>query len=245
MYKSFPKENLIRDWDELLKLSREDVVDLYEEWKEIHKQNELMSKQMHEEKEEKLEEVSKFLSGFGIDVYKYKRSGFQTQRNGYQAWYTKNIVDAIAVKYPRYINRIPTAHMEVKEVNGITLSNNQSPTNLVELYDTVTWQYRAKSREANKADRLLVKSIECAVKHSLGIQDLTPKEIIEVVDEFAKDRYREENVPVGSELHLKNECYGCSTYVVGESRCSCGNRRISIVVEGNLLDGYYHYPEPC
>lgn len=31
------------------------------------------------------------------------------------------------------------------------------------------------------------------------------------------------------------------TWMIGERRCSCGNNRYYLEVEGNLLDGYYSY----
>jgi hypothetical protein len=242
-YKPFPNANLIREWDKLLKLSREEVVELYDQWKEIHKQNEEKSKQVYEERTTKLKEVSDFLKSVGIDVYKYKRSGFIPQKSGYQAWYKKNVVDVISDKYPSYRNSIPTAHIATVEVNGVTLSNNQSPTNIVELYDEISRQYKSKIKEMQKVDKLLIESIEYAIKHEIDIEDLSPKEIISIVDEHAKNKYLEENVPDGTEVYLKHECYECNTYIMGERRCSCGNRRISIIVEGDLLEGYYHYPE--
>lgn len=54
VYKTFPQSNLIREWDKLVKMKREEVVKLYGEWKEIHKENEETRKRLYEEKNEKL-----------------------------------------------------------------------------------------------------------------------------------------------------------------------------------------------
>jgi hypothetical protein len=243
-YKPFPQANLIRDWDQLLKLSREDVEKLFEEWKVIEKENKEISSRLFEEKNNKITEIVNYLKSVGIDVYKYKTKGFFKEKSGFQSWFQKNIADEIYKKYPYYHNSIPYAHMGEKEVNGVKLYNNQSPTTIVELYDKISWQYKSKIREVSKADKLLIKSIEYAAKHNIDIEDLPPKEIIKYIDEVAKDNYLKEELPDGTEVYLKHACDECSTYIMGERRCSCGNRRISITVEGDLIEGFYYYPEP-
>jgi hypothetical protein len=242
-YKPFPQSELIRDWGKLIKLSREEIVKLHESWKEIDKENKEINKKLLEEKSSKIKEVVEFLKTAGIDVNKYKSGKLFREKNGYQSWFDKNVVDIISAKYPYYRNTIPTAHPSSMEVDGVTLSNNQSPTNIVELYDKIINQYKYKIKEVNKTDKLLIKSIEYASKNNLDIEDMSPKDIIYTVAEAAKENYLADNVPVGSEVYLKHECYECNTYIMGEHRCSCGNRRISIVVEGSLIDGFYHYPE--
>ena len=243
IYKPYPQANLIREWDKLIKLKKEEVVDLYEQWKEIKVENDKIQKKLIDEKFEKISETVDFLKSKGIDVYKYKTKGFFKEKNGYQAWFKKNIADVISNKYPYYSSDIPTAHMTTVKVDGIELYNNQSPTNIVELYDRVTWQYNSKKRELEKIDKLLIESVKYAAEHGIDIDDLSHKDIISTVDEFAKSEYLKENVPDGTEVYLKHGCYECSTYIMGEHRCSCGNRRVYIEVEGNIIEGYYHYPE--
>lgn len=36
-------------------------------------------------------------------------------------------------------------------------------------------------------------------------------------------------------------CDYCTDYTVGDRRCSCGNRRVCIEIEGNVIDGFFHY----
>lgn len=243
-YKSFPQSNLIREWDKLIKMSKEDVEKLYEEWKLIQKENEETSKRVYTEKNAKLQEVYDYLKSQGIDGYKYKKSGYFTQKNGYQAWYQKNIVDPISNKYPYNRSSMPYAHMDKRDVNGIEVYNNQSPTNIVELHERVTWQYNMKKREANKVDKLLIKSIEYAASNNIDIEDYSSEDIISTVHHVAREKFLEENCPSGTEIYLKHACSECSTYIMGEHRCSCGNRRISIQVDGDLISGFDYYPEP-
>ena len=192
----------------------------------------------------KIKEVAEYLKTQNIDVYKYKTKGLFHEKKGYQTWFKNNVVDVISKKYPYYSPCIPSAHTSEKIVDGIRLYNNQSPTNIVELYDKITNQYKQGKATVNKNNKLLIKSIEYANEHNIEIDDLPTDYIIKRVEEYAKEKWLNENVPNGTEIYLKHACSECSTYIMGERRCSCGNRRISIVVEGNILEGFYYYPEP-
>jgi len=241
-YKKFPKQELIREWDKLLKMSREEVCVIYKEWLLIEKENEEIRKKLNEEKNNKLKEIAEYMKSIGIEIYKYKRDGYT--KNGYQSWYANNIVNVISRKYPYYNFNIPTAHTSEKEVNGIKLYCNKSPTNIVELYDKITDQYNSKIKLKDKNDKLLIKSIEYATLNNINIEDLSSEQIIDKVNEYAEDKYLKENVPDGTVIYLKHICNKCNTYIMGEKRCFCGNRRIDIIVEGNIVDGFCHYPEP-
>lgn len=56
-----------------------------------------------------------------------------------------------------------------------------------------------------------------------------------------KEEFIRKNFPDGKELEIKC-CDFCDSWVVGEHRCSCGNRRMELTIEGNFLDGFYGYP---
>ena len=183
------------------------------------------------------------MKSIGIDVFKYKKGGFAPKINGYQTWYKNNVVDIISKKYPYYSSGYPVAHPCKKEVNGIELYINQSPTTIVELHNKITQQYNSQIGKKDKNNKLIIKSIEYATLHNINIEDLDTNQIIRVVNEYAKSEYLKENVPEGTEIYLKHECSECSTYFMGEHRCSCGNRRICITVEGDIIDGFFYYPE--
>lgn len=241
-YKKFPNQELVREWDKLLKMSREEICAIYEEWKSIEKENEAVRKNLTEERNNKLKEIADYMKSVGIEIYKYKRDRYT--KNGYQPWYAKNIVEVISKKYPYYSISFPTAHMAEKVVNGINLHCNKSPTNIVELYDTITNQYNRKIKEKENNNKLLIKSIEYATLNNINIENRSTDQIINIVNEHAKEKYLKENLPDGTEVYLKHACYECDTYIMGERRCSCGNRRIDIIIEGNIVDGFYYYPEP-
>lgn len=245
-YKVYPQADIINDYSKLIKLSRDEVVKLHEEWKAIQQENEILYKEFAANKQKEINEVIEVLKQKGIDPHKYKQKSFFREKNGYLTWFKNNVADAISRKYPSNTHYIylPSIGMGTKKLGDIDIHVNRSPVTLVELYDIVTYQYKNAVKSKKKNNQLLIKSIEYATLHSIDIDDLDHESIIEVVADYAKEEYLSENVPNGTEIYLKHACYECSTYYMGEHRCSCGNRRISIVVEGDIINGFDYYPEP-
>lgn len=241
-YKMYPKSNIIRNWELLLAMTEEEVQALEEEWGEIKEYNEKVQQEIYEQRKAEQEEIEAFLKSKGIETKRYSKSStFKVLR--YQKWFEKNILDVIREKYPTNIPNYPYAGISNQKVKGIEIYNNCSPTTLTELHNRVNYQYNQKKQEADKQNKLLIASIQYATEHNVNIEGYESEAIIRTVDDYAKERYREKNIPDGTKIELKNECYDCSTYIVGEHRCSCGNRRIGMTVEGNIIDGFYHYPE--
>ncbi|WP_460271550.1 hypothetical protein [Bacillus sp. NEAU-Y102] len=243
-YKAYPNAHLLSNWGELIKLSRDEVVGIVADWEEIEKYNDELNKEMYTKRQEEQQKAVTAMQSLGIQVKKYNRRSVVPKFTGYVPWFKKNVLDELDKKYPSCNCDKPYAHMCEKEVNGVKLYNNQSPTNLVQLYDRITWQYNRKIKEVSKADKLLVKSIQYAAENGIDIEGLSPKDIVKAVDEVARDKYREEIV-TWEEVDLKHGCSECNTYVMGEHRCSCGNARISISIEGDILDGFYYDLENC
>jgi hypothetical protein len=61
------------------------------------------------------------------------------------------------------------------------------------------------------------------------------------VNDMAIEKYIEEYYPDGAEVNIKC-CDECSTWIVGEHRCSCGNRRMYLESDGDIVNGLYVYP---
>lgn len=240
-YKKYPRAGLIKDWATLITLPREEVVALQEEWDVIEKENDQIGKDNYQKKNEEVNEVISFMRTKGIQVLKYKKN---LKPNGYVAWFNKNVVEEIHARYPYCNQSYPFIHQDSQVVNGVTLSNNQSPTRLVQCYDRLVHQYKQEKAKLDKKNSLLVASVLYASKHDIEVIGLSDKEIVTIVNEHAVEEYLKKEVPDGTEVDLNGECDECDTYTQGERRCECGNRRISITVEGNIVDGFYYYPEP-
>lgn len=241
-YKAFTQSTLLTDWNTLLKMSREEVVKIQESWEEIHRENKELSLEQKISNSKKVKAVVDILESLELDVHKYKTQRGIRVKNGYQAWFQNNVVKDIEKSSPEYTRSIPSVHRHEEVVNGIPLKVDKS-LNLIQLYDYLATTYKKEKERADKSNKLLIKSVEYAKEHGINIDNLSTEAIIHVVQDAAVDHYLEENVPDGSEIELKHECYDCSTFIVGDYRCSCGNRRIGITVEGNVLEGFYHYPE--
>ena len=61
------------------------------------------------------------------------------------------------------------------------------------------------------------------------------------------DKFREEFITTHRgqfiEFSGNDNCENCRGYEVGSHRCECGNRRLSITVDGDFVNGFYAYPE--
>lgn len=91
--------------------------------------------------------------------------------------------------------------------------------------------------------RLVAKAMELAAKYGINESDYTENAgLIELVTEKAKEEWIKENYADGEPID-HSCCDECSTWHYGEHRCKCGNRRMSLTVEGNILEGFSAYPE--
>lgn len=241
-YKKYPNTDVIKNWEKLLSMSLEEVEALEKEWEVIEEENQQIGKDNLAERTKRIDEMVKVMLKQNIEVRKFKRN---FTPNGYVPWFKKNIVDVIEANYPANSTSFPSVHMDKQVVHGIELSNNQSPTGIVECYKRLSHRFEAEKRQADKKNKLLVESIKYATEHQIDIEGLSTQEIVQKVDEEAKDAYLEKELPNGTKIDLTHECDECETYIMGEYRCDCGNCRISITVEGDILEGFYYYTERC
>lgn len=243
-YEKFPHKELTRDWEKLMKQDRNFLIELEEQWEEINERNNTLSKEVYKERNEKQKEITTALRSIGVEPGKYDRRSFPPKFKGYKAWFENNVMKELYAKYPSYGEHVPKGYVGEREVNGVLLHNGKSPIGIVELYDNIKHKYAQLIKKANKEDQLLVASIQYATANEVDIEGLDSTGIVQRVNEVAKDNYREKNFPEGETVELDHQCGMCSEYTVGERRCSCGNRRIYIEVEGDIIGGFYGYPEP-
>jgi len=243
--KAYKNRELTRkvNWHKLATMSKEEVLRIQEEWESVKKENEKLRMENIELKNNALKEIKDVLTKYNITIEKYSKANI-FKSLGYTAWFKKNIYTPISNKYNTYPNSIPTMDVGSYEKDGIKLNINGSPFSIVEGHKRLSADYeRAKIKELQK-NKLFKASIVYAIENNINTDDLDDQSIIRYVNDHAKEKWTEENYPDGTELYLKHACYECSTWIVGERRCSCGNRRIYLEVDGNILDGFDAYPEP-
>lgn len=111
--------------------------------------------------------------------------------------------------------------------------------NAIAIIKTAIEKYNEKDAKLEKK-RLMV--ISKAQEFNINAENFNSFSDFEcVVENEARKRYINENYPDGEEIYI-DCCDECNTWVIGEYRCSCGNRRIYIECDGNMFDGYCAYP---
>lgn len=101
--------------------------------------------------------------------------------------------------------------------------------------------------DAEKKHRKLIELSLTKYKESINydgrpIKDLSDAELEGFINENEREEFIKLNYPAGTEIHIKC-CDDCSSWKVGSHRCSCGNRRIDLMTEGDFYNGFYSYPD--
>lgn len=234
----YPKKDLLVNWEKLSSLPRIEVEELQKEWYAIYQENKQITEENLVQKEIHLQAIVKSFKDAGVEIYKYKKLKWKTEKNGYVGWFNTNVIKELDKQYGIFTPSMPKFVTVAKTINAIRVDLGFAST-LLEGYDAIV----AQLKPVKKENKLLDASIAYAEKNNVDISGLTDVQIIDKIDELAKEKYLEENCPTGTQVHLSGECGECDTYIVGERRCECGNRRISIEVDGSILEGFYFYPE--
>jgi hypothetical protein len=243
-YKRFDKSELTNreNWHKLALMNEKEIKEIYDAWVKIDLENKEIAKENSRLKSEALTEIKSVLSKHKISTEKFSKSHI-FKSLGYHSWFEKNIWDVINKQYPYYYNSgTPRLGNYSITKDDITLSLNSS-YDFLEGCKKLAHQYKMQVGKKVSSSKLLTESIKYAITNNIDIEGYEPKDIIAVVDEYARDKWVEDNYNDGDEIYLKHGCDECSTWFYGSHRCSCGNRRVSLSVDGNLLDGYYGYPE--
>lgn len=91
-----------------------------------------------------------------------------------------------------------------------------------------------KSTEDRRLEQYTIMAVH------LGVFNLDKKKMIDAVEEIKQAEWVAKNYPEGTEVE-HDSCDECSTWTYDYDRCSCGNRRMYLQVNGNAVDGYYAY----
>lgn len=148
-----------------------------------------------------------------------------------------------------YPSHSPTSATEVYAYYTFTLCGEKvspyhavmfSPHTLMDVWDG------ARKRQEAWDNRQATKNNEVAILLSLASKLGVDPAGFESTDGFlhairaaAEEVWVNEHYPDETEMEVS--CDNCDTWRVGEHRCSCGNRRVHLVVEGNVVTGFYAY----
>ena len=144
--------------------------------------------------------------------------------------------------YSQYSNKkIDFCHVKI-DTREFSIDIKRTPQGIVDGIKTYIKSNTIKQNKEKKFDKLFKKAI--ILSTSFGIDATTYEDnekLIQDVSEKAENKYIQENFPEGTELNI-DCCDHCDTWIVGEKRCSCENRRMYFEIDGNLLDGFNAYP---
>lgn len=237
----YKNKDLLSDWDRLSKLSRDEVVAIEKEWNEVYKQNQKLAAENLKMKEKIIAEIVDKMKESGIEVYKYKKTKHKIEKNGYVAWFNTNVVKSIENTYKTFVPSIPKFTYVKKPVNGTSVTLPSNILYLLEGYDEIVKQLSAVNGSKN-INPILLAALDYAKENEVDIEGLSDIKIIDKINEVAGEKYLEKECPKGTEVYLDGECDCCEQYIVGDTRCSCGNRRIYIELDGNFITGFFWYP---
>ncbi len=101
---------------------------------------------------------------------------------------------------------------------------------------------KATKEKEDRQLRKIAKAMELYASLGLTEPYTTNDELIEMVNEPAQEAWVKDNYPNGDEMMIKC-CDSCSTWTIGDHRCSCGNRRMYLSVDGDFFEGFTAYAE--
>ena len=120
----------------------------------------------------------------------------------------------------------------------------KSPSTLMEVVKSARAKREQLQKKALETNKLYILSVKYLLKSGVDVENLTSDEIIVKANDLARDAWITSNFPDGETVDVDDNYCECETWTVGDRRCSCGNRRLELSVEGDLSSGFYGYPEP-
>lgn len=236
-FEKYPQREILENINNLFKTSDEDLVKLDAIWKTVKKENQQIFERNCELFEEKIKEIDTYLTQSNIQT--------KNQNNSYKAWFRNNIYLEVQKEYRKLAPEYPIYNCWDKKYNLDSIIEVQLTNHLyslVEIKNYLKNQIESKLKFMPSNNKVsLYKNY--AKQHNIELPTISSAvEIIKTVEKVAKERYLKENYPDGTTIDLEGNCSECNEYEVGDSRCSCGNIRVHIEIEGNALTGYFVYP---
>jgi len=211
--------------------------------KAVQHANELLeqSKTKHEENIQNLEYNLKIKTNL---VNIMKLAGIPERYTTYEYKSNRSRSKAEVGHIAGYISDLNRTFITSDSYEGVINSYQNFIKRADEWKNTLLKNIEVKKQETEKQDlyiRKIAKAQTLAEKYNIT-EYKNNEELISQVNEIMRSEYIKENYPNGTALDIKC-CDSCSTWVVGEHRCSCGNRRIDLTIEGDFFEGFNAYPE--
>ncbi len=178
------------------------------------------------------ENIFKFMESYGIPLTKYTdvKIGRKTESREVACEWKSEIEKFAPINdnYENYKGGIESFSRQLEEWRKNKLA-----------------KITAKEQEEKKKlleSKELAEALLYYKEQGWSAEGLTSQHILDYVEDHKERKFVAENFPDGLALDISC-CDFCSTWVVGENRCSCGNRRMSLAVEKGADGKYFAYGE--
>lgn len=232
-----PYERLSSSWEEIQKIGYDKAVEIIKSWAEISKQNSEIYKFNSELFNEALKKAIDFFKASGVKWHKTSAYGKITGK--YKE--ASTFYDSLATMYKIRPSSSPS-------LTSVTYKGQRISTcsgNALETLKSAKFHYEQMIKQEEQRCINLKEALKVAKEQNIDITNCeTEVDIFNHVNNEMKEKWENEHYPVGASVYLKHACDECSTWYIGDRRCSCGNRRMSLCIEGDFVSGFYAYPEP-
>jgi len=227
----------------IIESSEDEVIKMDESIKETDAENKEIVRRNRKLFEENKKELLSFYRNSGIEfIKKYDRKGKEIYLTHIQ-----KTIDSID-KFNHFTNPQPcfntsqNAYSDLSvTIDGFTFKYDStryytSMMNKRTCHD-IWKQFRLMVVAEKKQNEKYIKAVRYFVENNIEGEPS-----YEAANKHAMDLFVSSLDTITGETHI-DCCSECSTWVVGEHRCSCGNRRMYWEIDGNFIDGFYNYPQ--
>lgn len=234
-YKRFDLPVLLHNYETIrenfLDLSTEEVKQLEETWNQIKKENheaEVFNRDLYKKGLALLEEFCEML---GIQTWKTSKHGKVIGEYKDFKMLKNQLSSKLKTSCP-----YSTPSLRKVKVGDDVFEASFSPCSISQLHDHIKHKLEVKRKNDAKNSALLVESVKFLTARGFEIP-VNEVDVIKMAEEIASREFLQEEYPEGTEL---DTYYG--KWIVGEKRSEEGNR-MELIVDGNLVDGFYAHAE--
>jgi len=216
--------------EEALTLSAEKLAEVEADLNETEKHNREVRRHNNVLMADVKEQLEKMCKEMGVN--------YQGSRGGTLAFFKNFLKEIENATVPRSEPCKPRYNGFI--IDGEYHRSNRSPVTLSALATMAVNYKEQKKKRDEKSNAALRKAIQILVEKGIDVPDDNTK-TVNLVDEILRKEFVENEFAKGDIIDAP--CDECGEWEIGSHRCNCGNRRISLTVDGNIIDGYYGYAE--
>lgn len=217
--------------ESILKCSDTDIENLEKEWNITEQENKTVAEANRIVNEQIKQEIIDLFKKIGLLTYKKSSTGKIIGE--YKEF--KAALEALNESYPKYERNHKPQPRSIT-INKKEYRSNRS-NSLVQLVHEIRDVIKQETAQKHKETAIFAKAASLATGYGIALDD---PDLLDKVRESDKEKWVTEHYPEGTVLD-HSSCDNCSSWTVGEHRCSCGNRRMYLEIDGDI-GSWYAYP---